>query len=62
MTLYRALYQRADGRTRGMTFAARDAAAAAKDAADWCAGDKLLTVSFVRELKPAPVQALILEG
>lgn len=52
MVLYRATYQRPDGRIRGMTFAARDAATAARDAANWTCGDKLLTVAALRELQP----------
>lgn len=51
MTLYRATYQRPDGRIRGMTFAARDDAAAASDAASWACTDKLLTVKPVRALQ-----------
>lgn len=54
--LYRATYQRPDSRIRGFTFAARDDAAAAKDAASWSCGDKLLTVKALRELQPEPVQ------
>ena len=52
MVLYRATYQRPDGRIRGMTFAARDAAKAHADAESWSCCDKLLTVKAVRELQP----------
>ena len=52
MTLSRALYQRPDGRIRGMTFCAATDAKANADAESWSCTDKLLTVKAVRELQP----------
>ncbi len=52
MVLYRAIYQRPDGRIRGMTFAAATDAKAHADAGSWSCCDKLLTVKAVRELQP----------
>lgn len=57
MILYRATYQRQDGRIRGMTFAACDDAKANADALAWACTDKLLTVKPVRELQPQLVLA-----
>lgn len=53
MTLYRALYQiQANGRVRGMTFAAQSAERAARIAEDWqLPGDVLLTVKPLRPMQ-----------
>jgi hypothetical protein len=51
-SLYRAVYQSADARLRGMTFAAPTAEAARQVAEGWQANDKLLTLQALRELPP----------
>lgn len=62
MNLYRAIYQapvKAGGKLRGMTFAARDAASAAKVAQDWEIHDRLLIVKPLRPLQDRPQLELI---
>lgn len=51
MNLYRALYQRADGSIRAMTYASGSAAEAHAYAARVNCGDKLLTVALDRPLQ-----------
>ena len=51
MNLYRAIFKRADGSTRPMTYAAQDDAQAKLCAEQWACGDKLLTVELDRALE-----------
>lgn len=57
LNLYRAIYQRPDAKLRPLTYAAGDAADAHSTALQWCAGDKLLTVTLERPLQ-APLLVL----
>ena len=55
--LYRAIYQRADGTLRPLTFADSTPEHAHKTAQQWTVGDKLLTVRLDRPLQ-APLLVL----
>jgi hypothetical protein len=51
LNLYRAVFQRADGSLRPMTFADSTPEAAHKTAEQWTVGDRLLTVTLDRPLQ-----------